>query len=233
MTIVKLAAAALVGLAALPALADTPPATLSISATETVEAEPDTVSVSAGVVTVAADAAAALSGNNRRMNDVIAALKKAGIQSRDIQTSRLSLQPQYRHQQGEAPQLTGFEARNEVQVTLRQTDKVGAVIDALVGAGANQIDGPTFSVADPNALLDKARVKAVQQARQRASLYAEAAGVKLQRVLSISENSGRPPVQPVFRAMAMEAQAAPAPVEAGAVSLSVTVNMQFELAPAR
>lgn len=225
----RLVAAALLGVMAVPALA-AEPTTLSLHASAEVSAAPDTATVTAGVVTQAGDAAAALAANSQRMTAVLAAVRKAGVKSADIQTSSLSLQPKYVYQQNESPRLTGFEASNQVQVTLHDVSRIGAVIDALVAAGGNRIDGPNFSVSNAEQLLDGARTAAVRKARARAELYAEAAGLRVERIRSIAEDSGRAPVVPMLRAMAADS-AAPTPVEAGAVNLSVNVAMQFDLAP--
>lgn len=207
------------------------PTMLQLSATAEVQATPDAADIGAGVVTTAADASAAMSANSDSMAKVIAALKKAGVAERDIQTSGLSLQPQFRYEQNREPVLTGFRAANRVQVTIRDPKGTGKVIDALVQAGANQIDGPTFRVLTPEPLLDKARQQAVATARQRAELYAQAAGMKVRRIAMISEGSAMEPPMPMPRmdtAMMVKASAAP-PVQIGESTLSVTVSMSFEL----
>ena len=207
------------------------PTMLQLSATAEVQAVPDAADIGAGVVTTAADASAAMSGNSTAMEKVIAALKKAGVADRDIQTSGLSLQPQFRYEQNREPELTGFRASNRVQVTIRDPKATGKVIDALVTAGANQIDGPNFRVLTPEPLLDKARQQAVATARHRADLYAAAAGMKVKRITMISEGSAVAQPMPMPRmamAMDMKASAAP-PVQIGESTLSVTVSMGFEL----
>ncbi len=237
-TIAGLVAGLATGLSS-AALAQTPaggppvaqPTILQLSATGEVRATPDSAEIGAGVVTTAAEASAAMATNSASMDKVIAALKKAGIADRDIQTSGLSLQPQFRYEQNREPILTGFRASNQVRVTIRDARATGKVIDALVGAGANQIDGPTFKVMSPEPLLDKARQQAVATARQRAELYAAAAGMKVRRITLISEGSSVEPPMPMPRmAMAAGAAAAP-PVQVGESALSVTVSMAFELEP--
>ena len=206
------------------------PATLVLTATSEVQATPDLATIGAGVVTNAPDAAAALADNSTRMNRMLEALQKAGVASRDIQTSGLNVRPQYRYQQDEAPVLTGFEAVNRVEVRLRDVKRVGAVVDALVAAGGNQIDGPSFTVAEPAPLLDRARVQALQEAQRRATLYAQAAGLKVARIRSIAEGAGVRPPAPMARMMSV-AVADAAPVAAGEVELSASVTVEFELAP--
>ena len=226
----KLAAALAAALTASSALAQQAPTTLTLSATSEVQAAPDIAAIGAGVVTQAPEAQAALSANSEKMTRVVAALKKAGIADRDIQTTGLNLQPQFRFEQNQPPILTGFQASNRVQVTLRDVKGAGKVIDTLVKEGANQIDGPDFRVAAPEPLLDKARAEAVARARARAELYAQAAGLRVVRITSISEGFEQRPPMPMPRMVAAEAAAAP-PVSPGEVGLSATVSMAFELAP--
>jgi uncharacterized protein YggE len=227
----RIAAAMAVALAATAATAQQAPATLTLSATAEVQAAPDIADIGAGVVTQAGDAQAALSANSLQMTRMVAALKKAGVADRDIQTTGLNLQPQYRYEQNQPPVLTGFQAANRVQVTLRDVKGAGRIIDTLVKEGANQIDGPNFRVAAPEPLLDKARAEAVKKARARADLYSEAAGLKVARITAISEGFEQRPPMPMPRMVAMDAAAAPPPVAPGEVALAATVTMAFEMAP--
>lgn len=230
----KIAAIVAATLGATSALAQAAPATLTLSAEAEVQAAPDIADIGAGVVTQAADAQAALAANSAQMTRVVAALKKAGIADRDIQTSGLNLQPQYRYEQNQPPALIGFQASNRVQVTLRDLKGSGKVIDTLVQEGANQIDGPTFRIDKPEPLLDKARAEAVRKARARAQLYAEAAGLKVKRITSISEGYQQRPPVPMPRMASSDAitvsgaRAAP-PVAPGEVGLVATVTMTFDL----
>jgi len=206
------------------------PATLSLSADAEIQAVPDIAEIGAGVMTEAAQAEQALSANAERMRNVVAAIRKAGVADRDIQTTGLNLQPQFRYEENREPILTGFRVSNRVQVTLRDTKGAGKIIDTLVREGANQVDGPSFRISNPEPLLDKARQDAVRKARIRADLYAAAAGLKVKRITSISEGTDfRPMPAPVPRvAMAMEAKA-DSPVVPGEVRMTVTVQMGFEL----
>lgn len=228
------ALAALALALATPAMSAEPPtATLTVSAEASRTAAPDLAVLSAGVVTQAADAAAAMAENSRRMAAVTAALRRAGVEPRDLRTSQLSVQPQYRYGEGRAPAITGYQAANQVTVRLRDLARIGAVVDALVKEGANRIDGPSFTVEKPEPLLDEARAEAVRAARARAELLAAAAGVRIVRVLTIQEAGGAPEFRPVMRAMA----AAPAadmapPVEAGESELRASVTVSYEIAPA-
>jgi uncharacterized protein len=223
--------AAVAALSASTALAQTTPAptTLSLSAEAAVNAVPDVADIGAGVMTQAPEASAALAANAERMTKVVAALRKAGVAERDIQTSGLSLQPQYRYEQNQPPALVGYQANNRVSVTLRDLRQAGRIIDTLVAEGANQIDGPTFRIDKPEPLMDKARADAVRIGKARAELYAQAAGLRVKRIASMSElGDPRPSPMPVARLMAMEAKA-DSPVEPGEVKLSVTLTMVFEL----
>ena len=205
------------------------PTTATLTASADVQAPPDIADIGAGVVTQAADAGSALRANSEQMNRVMAALQKAGIASRDIQTTGINLQPQYRFEQNQPPILTGFQASNRVQVTLREIGNAGKVIDALVAQGANQLDGPNFRISNPEPLLDKARTEAVRKARARADLYAAAAGMKVKRILSLSEGVEFQPPRPMARMQADAVAAAPPPVAPGEVGLTATVSMTFEL----
>jgi uncharacterized protein YggE len=205
------------------------PTTLTISAEGRVTRAPDIAEVSGGVVTSAPTAAAAMAENASRMTAVVAAVKKAGIADRDIQTSGLNLQPQYRYENNQPPVLTGYQVTNTVSLRLRKIGEAGRLLDTLVGVGANQLSGPNFSVDAADAALDEARVAAVKMARTRAELYARAAGLRIKRIVSISESgTSEPGPRPMMMARAMKMEAAP-PVEPGEVALGVNVTMVFEL----
>jgi uncharacterized protein len=208
-----------------------PPTTLQVAATAEIRAAPDMAMMSAGVITNAATAKAAMQANATRMTAVMEAIKAAGIDAKDIQTSGISLQPQYRYAENQPPVVTGYQASNSVNVRVRKIDGVGPVMDALVAKGANQINGPSFMIANEEAAMDQARKDAVARARKRAELYADAAGMRVKRIVSISEGGGYQQPMPMVRAMAMEAKQSMAdtPVAPGETTLSVTVNMVFEL----
>lgn len=206
------------------------PTILSLSAEGRVTAQPDLAELSAGVVSSAATAAAAMADNSRAMTAMVAALRKAGVAAADIQTSNLSLNPQYRYESNKPPVLTGYQASNTVNLKVRNLAGTGALIDAMVTAGANQINGPSFSLASPEAALDEARAAAVATARARAELYARAAGLKVKRIESITEGNAMPPQpRPIMRMAMADSVAAAPPVEAGEVGLTVSVNVSFEL----
>jgi hypothetical protein len=219
--------------ASLPAAAQTAAApTVTLSIEGKVAQAPDIVDVSGGVVTSAPTAAAALADNATRMTAVVAAVRKAGIADRDIQTSGLSLQPQYKYANNEAPVLTGYQATNTISLRIRKIDDAGKLIDTLVAQGANQISGPTFGIDKADAALDSARAQAVATGRARADLYAKAAGLRVRRLVSISEGGGNEPGPRPMMMMARAdkiAAAPPTPVAPGEVVLGITVQMVYEL----
>jgi uncharacterized protein YggE len=198
-----------------------------IVATGEVSRVPDTALISAGVVTNSATASAALEQNARKMASVRQALRAAGIADRDIQTSSISLYPDYRQEQNqEAPRILGYRASNDLSIRFRDIKGAGRVLDALVAQGANQINGPNLIIGDPDPALDEARTKALATARARADLYARALGKKVGRILEISESGS------VARPMAMamnQMRDASTKIEPGEQSLSVSLSVSFEL----
>lgn len=205
---------------------------LEVSATGRVTRTPDLATIRAGVVTQAATAAAAAGENAARMAKVVAALKAAGIADRDLSTSNLSLSPQYRYVENRPPVVTGYQASNTVSVRFRDIARSGRVLDALVAEGANQIDGPALSLDKPDEALDAARTDAIARARARAELYARAAGLRVERIASISEsgeNPGGPPPPVLYRARAMAADTAETQVLPGETDVTVTLAVRFLL----
>jgi uncharacterized protein len=211
-----------------PALADDVPSAISVTGEASISVPPDLASVDAGVATDAKTAREASESNNTAMAKVLAALKAANIEAKDIQTSRLSLQPQYAPNRSGPSPIVGYRASNRVTVRIRDVSKVAGVIDTLVGAGANDIGNVNFEVSQASKLLDDAREKAVADARRKAEIYAKAAGVTLGTPLSISEE-GAP--RPMFRAKmaAPMAAAAPTPIAQGEETLSVSVNVTWTI----
>ena len=203
---------------------------LDISAHGEVKRVPDVAVIGAGVVTQAGNAASAMRDNAARMTRVIAALRAAGIAEKDIATSSISLSPQYRYAENQAPVITGYQASNQVTVRFRDVGKSGAVLDALVKEGANQINGPSLVIDQPQAALDEARVAAVKAARARAELYAAATGMKVKRIVSISEsedNPGRP--MPMMMARMADQAEAKTEVLPGEQAVGVNLSVVFEL----
>ena len=153
----------------------------------------------------------ALRDNSTRMAAVVAELRRAGIAERDIATAAVSLAPQYRYTEGQAPTITGYQASNQLTIRFRDMARAGGVIDALVARGVNQIEGPVLELAEPDSALDAARADAVRRATERAQLYARSAGLQVDRILSIQEANAAPPPVPVYARMEM-ASAAPATI---------------------
>lgn len=210
--------------------APAPPTMLTVSASAEVARAPDTLRLTAGVVTTAATAAEAMAANAARMNAVLAALKAAGIAEKDVQTTGLGVSPQYRYVPDQPPQLTGYQARNAVSIRTQRLGEAGRLVDAAVKAGANEVQGPDFTLANPDAALDEARAAAVARARARAELYARAAGLKVKRIASIAEGGAEAPgpvARPMLRMAA--ADAAPTPVQPGELALQAQVTISFEL----
>ncbi|MFO7340713.1 MAG: SIMPL domain-containing protein [Lysobacteraceae bacterium] len=203
---------------------------LSVSAQAEASRAPDIATVSAGVVTQAADGNAAMRQNAELMNKVLAAIRAAGVADKDVQTSGIHLSPQYHYQENQPPRISGYQASNTVSVKLRDVARMGQVLDALAASGANQIHGPSFGLDDPEPLYDQARLQALEQARARAQTYARALGMKVRRVVSISEGGGgiHPPM-PVVMARAADAAYESTPVAAGETSVSVSLDVVFEL----
>ncbi|WBH15724.1 SIMPL domain-containing protein [Sphingomonas radiodurans] len=229
---VTLAATAPAAAQAAPGVPILPDATvLDVVATGQVTRTPDVATLRAGVVTQALTAAAALGENATRMERVVAALRAAGIAPRDIATASVGLQPQYRYAENQPPAITGYQATNTVSVKFRDIAKSGTALDALVKAGANQIEGPQLTIDQPEAALDAARVDAIKRARARADLYAQAAGLRVDRIVSIgeaSESDGGPRPQMVY-ARAAKAADASTEILPGESELTATVMVRFLL----
>jgi uncharacterized protein YggE len=203
---------------------------LDLSVTGEAARVPDLAIVTAGVVTRSANAATAIQDNADRMNRVIEALKRAGIADRDIQTSSINLNAEYRYPDNQPPQLTGYTATNQLTVKFHDIRSSGKILDALVAQGVNQISGPNLTVEHPEQALDEARAKAVAEGRARAELYARSLGMQVVRVVSISESGGYapPPPAPPMPMMA-RAEAAYTKIVPGEQQLQVNLSMVFEL----
>jgi uncharacterized protein len=223
-------AVAAVTLSAAPLPAQTmPPPAISVTGEATVSLPPDQAQIDGGVTSDARTAREASDANNAAMGKVLLALKGAGIEEKDYQTSRLSLQPQYANSSkvSERAGIVGFRASNRITVKIRDVAKVANVIDVLVGAGANEIGGIAFTVTQASKVLDEARAKAIADARRKAEIYARAAGVTLGEPISISEE-GAP--APLFRGrMAAPMAAGAPPVAQGEETLSVTVTVSWAI----
>ena len=209
------------------------PRVISVSGLGEVKSRPDMATISTGVVTEGATAKEALAKNNAAMTEVIAALKKAGIADDDIQTSDFSVSPKYppyQPNQTTAPRIVGYTVSNQVTAKVKDLQKLGPVLDTLVQAGSNQINGVMFGIDEPKAQLDDARKKAVTDARAKAELFADAAGVSLGKVIQISESSTLTPPVPMYRAREMAvAQDASVPIAAGQQVVTANVSITYEI----
>ena len=203
---------------------------LSVSASADATRVPDVATISTGVVTQAADANAAMRANAVQMDKVMAAIRAAGIAERDIQTSGISLNPQYKYVEDKPPTITGYQASNTVNVKVRDLSRLGKVLDAFVASGANQLNGPNFEVDKPDEAYDEARLAALKKAQARAETYGNALGLKVRRIVSISEGgAGIPRPMPMMRAMAADGFAKETSVAPGETTLSVSIDVVFEL----
>ncbi|HEX4273193.1 MAG TPA: SIMPL domain-containing protein [Rhizomicrobium sp.] len=203
--------------------------TLSMAGHGEVKAAPDMVTVNAGVTTSAATAAVALAANTARMKGVFGALEKLGVPDKNIQTANFSVSPQYTNGDNNGPRrLTGYQVNNEVSLRLEDVTKLGTALDALVTAGANQMNGISFDIRQPAPLLEQARAGAIADARARAETYARAAGVTLGPILSISEGANEGP-RPMYRMAAAFAAAPPPPIAVGEQSVSADVSVVWEI----
>lgn len=205
---------------------------LNVSAEAEAKRVPDIATVSAGVVTQAVDGNAAMRQNAEQMSKVMTAVKAAGIADKDVQTSGINLNPQYTYKENEAPKIIGYQASNTVSLKVRDIAKLGKVLDALVAQGANDINGPSFSIDQPEPVYDEARVAALKKAQARAETYAKSLGLKVRRIVSISEGrSGGGVVRPMMMAASMRSAKAEmdTQVAPGESTLSITLDVTFEL----
>ncbi|MEM6667528.1 MAG: SIMPL domain-containing protein [Pseudomonadota bacterium] len=213
-----------------------PETTLAISASGEVMVAPDIAFVSLGVQSEAITAEGAMSENAAAMNGVFAALREAGLEDRDIQTSNFSLQPVYDYVEREDGRggeqvLRGYRVSNQVTAKVSDLDNLGATLDAVVTSGGNTFNGVRFAVEDDRAIRDDARRRALQSAIARAELYADVAGYTVSRIVTIDEHGSRQGPQPmmemaVARAAAMDS---PTPIAGGEVGFTMHVNVTFEL----
>jgi hypothetical protein len=225
-------ALAVMSLCAAPAAADDDtPRRIVVNGTGEASARPDMAGISAGVVVQADTASAALADNTRAMNAVLEQLSAAGLATDDVQTSQFAVTPLYEHRRPEPettepPRIVGYQVSNQVTAQVRDLDRLGAILDALVKAGANSINGPWFEIADPKQLEGEARDAAVADAIAKAERYAAAAGVRLGEIISIEEGGSYAPPRAMMRA---EAMASDVPIAPGQTELSASVTMVFEI----
>jgi uncharacterized protein YggE len=200
---------------------------VTVTGNAAVAVAPDTAMIRIGVTSQGKDARAASEANAKQMTSVLNAIKANGIDARDIQTSRLSLQPQYDATKPGAARLTGFQVTNQVTVRIRDIGKLPSILDHAIAAGANEMSGIEFVVSQQSRLLDQARTEAIADARRKAELYAQAAGAKLGRVIAITDEGATPPPRPVMQAV----RAGAVPVAPGEQTLRASVTVSYELVP--
>lgn len=208
-------------------------ATLSVSGEGTASAVPDQATLTSGVVSEGKTAREALDANSAAVATMIAAIKAAGVEGRDISTSGFSVQPQYAPQKkdGDPLHIASYQVTNSVTVRLRDLGKLGDLLDQLVTNGANQIGGIAFDIAEPGKVEDAARAEAVKDARHQAETIAQAAGVRLVRVVSISGEAGPRPMPRMMMMAARAEKMDSVPVEAGETQIRASVSVVYEIEP--
>ena len=199
---------------------------VTVTGEATIAVAPDSAMIRIGVSSQDKTAREASDANAKQMTAVLAAIKSNNIADRDIQTSRLSLQPQYDPNKSGTARLTGFQATNQVTVRIRDIENLAAVLDSAIAAGANEMSGIEFIVSEQSKLLDRARDDAIADAHRKAELYAKAAGSRLGHVVAISEEGSAPPPRPM---QALRAGAVP--ISPGEQTLRAAVTVSYELAP--
>ncbi len=205
------------------------PRTIVVSGTGRVAVDPDVAELRLGVAISRPSVEGARAAAAEAMTAILAAVVATGVAQRDVRTTLLSVQPRYDHRDGKAPTLTGYDLSNVVEVTTRELANLGAVVDGALSAGATSLDGLAFRVADPRDAERAARVAAVAEARSRAEVLAEAAGVSIAGVAAIVEGGPPPTWPPAKAARMLEAADASTPVEAGTTEISVTVTVTFQI----
>jgi uncharacterized protein len=212
------------------------PPSITVVGTGRAFAKPDLVQIQSGVTTQGATAAAALAANNTAMAELLATLKKFGIEDRDVLTSNFSVNPEYGNMQPysgggrpQRPKIVSYRVDNSVHLKIRDIKKLGPLLDALVQSGANNVNSINFTVAEPDPIVDKARASAIADARRKAQIYAESAGVKLGKVLYVTEaGGGMPPPMPRMM-MAGAAMESSVPIASGETEMQTSVSVIFAI----
>lgn len=199
-----------------------------VAGTATIKAPPDIATVEIGVQTFSKEVEEAVEENNRKSEDIIDALRQEGVAEKDIQTSRFNIYPQRDYQNNKPEEIIGFQVDNMVSATVRDLDSIGEVLQAAIEAGANNIYGLNFTFDNPTALRDEARAEAIKDAHRRADVMAEAAGIKVGEVISITETSYPGPI--IERADYDKAIGGAVPIEPGELELTIHVQMVFAIA---
>lgn len=226
LAVAGLATVAMSGCDATPGGADQQPRQVTVVGSGQVQGVPDTLTTDAGIEFIAADVTGAMNQTSERQQAVIDALVDAGVDRKDISTTQVSLQPQYGPPDNA---ITGYRAGNTIRVKVER-ESASQVLAVIMRAGgdATRINGVTYSIEDDSHLVRDARERAFNDAKDRAEQYAQLSGLRLGRVISISEVSGgAPPVGSV--PMPRSAMAAPVPVEPGEQTVSFSVTAVWEL----
>ncbi|HEY5107602.1 MAG TPA: SIMPL domain-containing protein [Caulobacteraceae bacterium] len=205
--------------------------TLNLSAYGEARIEPDMATITLGVESAAPTAARAMADNAARMTQLAAAIRRAGVAPRNVQTTSLNLGPQYVYAQDQPPKLTGYKASSQLIVTVTDLARLGEIADAAVAAGATDVGQISLGLANPLSAENTARVAAVKALEDKASLYANAVGYRIVRLVNLSEGGGYSlsPPRPIAM-MALRAPAAPTPIEEGELKVRIDVTGVFELA---
>jgi uncharacterized protein YggE len=203
--------------------------TIVVRGTGRVDARPDLADLRLGVAVSRPTVAAARSEAAATMEAILRAVAELGIEKPDIRTTLLSVQPRYDYRDGQAPRLTGYELANVVEITVRDLERVGDVVDGALGAGATSMDGLSFRVADPAPIEREARIRAMGAARASADVLAEAAGLSIVDVADVVEGDDPRPPTPRYKAerMALAAADVGTPVESGSMEIAVTVTVTY------
>lgn len=199
---------------------------------------PDIAEVRIGVVTEAEEARTAVSRNSEDVAKLIEALGRLGIAKRDMQTADFAVEPRYvypeqprRGDPPQAPRIVGYQVRNSLLVRVREIDRLGEILDSAVGTGSNRIDGISFNSSKREDTVLEARRRAIGQAREKAEIYAEAAGIRLGPIVTISEILEPRPIPYAARAQAMREDAAAVPIEAGELTIQASIEIVWEIEP--
>jgi uncharacterized protein len=206
---------------------------ISLSGHGEVRATPDLATVSMGVMSSAETARAALDANTKAMTDLMAVLAAAKIENKDISTSNFAVSPRldYGQNNGQPPKVIGYDVTNTVSVTLHKLEMIGDLLDKAVSSGSNQINGISFSVANPQAAMDEARKQAVKDAKRKADLYVAATSTALGNIISLNEGAAYQPPQPMMMQAKMAASdgGAAVPISQGEQVIAVDVSIAWEI----
>jgi uncharacterized protein YggE len=201
--------------------------TITVSGEGRVSAEPDMALLRLGVSREARKASDAMRAASEAAAAVLAQVRASGIEARDVQTANVSLSPRWQHDKNNASRIIGYVASNDLTVRVRALETLGALMDAVVSDGANQMNGLSFAIAEPQPLQDEARKSAILDARRKAALLAETAGVSLGPVLTVTEGSAVQPPVAFARGAVLESSAVP--IAAGELDISARVTVVFAI----